>query len=109
MKNFQNFNMNPEELLPVEDCCANYNIEYHFLEVLQQHDLIEIIDIHEQHFLHVDALENLEKMLRLHYDLDINVEGLEVINNLLIRLKNQQQEIINLKNKLKIYGDKQVI
>ena len=95
--------MEKKELLPVENCCANYNIEYHFLEVLQQHDLIEIINISEQHFLHVDALGKLERMLRLYYDLNINVEGIEAVSNLLLRVKNQQEEITYLKNKLKIY------
>ena len=95
--------MERTELLPVENCCANYNIEYHFLEVLQQHDLIEIINISEQHFLHVDALGKLERMLRLYYDLNINVEGIEAVSNLLLRVKNQQEEITYLKNKLKIY------
>ncbi len=91
------------ELLPAEECCDMYNIEYTFLEVLQQHDLIEIVNISEQHFLHVDALKQLEKMLRLHYDLSINIEGIEAINNLLLRVKDQQQEIVYLKSRLKVY------
>ena len=95
--------MNKKELLLAEDFCTNYNIEYDFLEVLQQHDLIEITNINEQRFLHVDALNSLEKMLRLHDDLNINIEGIEAINNLLLRIKNQQQEITYLKNRLKIY------
>lgn len=97
--------MKNKELLPAEDCCVNYNIEYSFLEVLQQHDLIEIINISEQHFLPADSLDDLEKALRLHYDLNINVEGIEAVNNLLLRLKKQQQEITSLKSRLKLYED----
>ncbi len=98
--------MENKELLLAEDCCANYNVEYNFLEMLQQHDLIEIKSISKQQFLHVDALKKLERMLRLYYDLNINIEGIEAINNLLLRIKNQQQEIVYLKNKLKIYESK---
>ena len=95
--------MENNELLPAKDCCAMYNIEYTFLEVLQQHELIEIIHVHNQEFLHTDALQVLEKMLRLHFDLNINVEGIEAINNLLQHIRNQQQEIIYLRSKLKVY------
>jgi hypothetical protein len=91
------------ELLRVEDFCIHYNIEYNFLEILSEHDLIEIININEQHYLHADALSNLETIMRMHYDLDINVEGIEVINNLLSRLNSLQQELFLLRNKLKVY------
>ena len=39
----------------------------------------------------------------MHYDLDINLEGIEVINNLLSRVNNLQEELMLLKSKLKIY------
>lgn len=95
--------MEHKDLLPVENCCVMYNIEYNFLEVLQQHELIEIINISEHNYVYTDALNNLERMLRLHFDLNINIEGIEAINHLLLRVKNQQQEITYLKNKLKVY------
>ncbi len=91
------------ELLRVEDFCMHYNIEYNFLELLCEHDLIEIIDINEQHYLHENAISNLETFMRMHYDLDINLEGIEVINNLLSRVNNLQHELMHLKNKLKVY------
>jgi hypothetical protein len=46
--------------------------------------------------------------VRLHYDLDINLEGIEAITYLLNRVKNMQAEIIALKNRLRLYEDKQV-
>lgn len=93
------------ELLHVEEFCTHYNIEYNFLELLREHDLIKIININEQHYLHVDALSNLETLLRMHYDLNINLEGIEVINNLLSRVNNMHQQIMHLRNKLKVYED----
>ena len=91
------------ELLRVEDFCTHYNIEYNFVELLCEHELIEIININQEHYLHADALSNLETFMRMHYDLDINLEGIEVINNLLSRLNNLQEELLFLKSKLKIY------
>jgi chaperone modulatory protein CbpM len=93
------------ELLRVEEFCTYYNVEYNFLELLHEHDLIEIININQQYYLHTDALSNLETLLRMHYDLSINLEGIEVINNLLLRVNNLHQQIMHLKNKLKVYED----
>jgi hypothetical protein len=93
------------ELLSAEELCTHYNVEYHFLELLQEHDLIEIINVDEQHYLHADTLSNLESLMRMHYDLNINLEGIEVINNLLSRVNNLHEQIKYLKNKLKLYED----
>jgi hypothetical protein len=91
------------ELLRVEVCCINYNIEYDFIEMLHEHNLIEIVDVNKEHYIHADALSNLESLLRMHYDLDINLEGIEVINNLLSRINNMHRQMMHLKDKLKIY------
>ena len=93
------------ELLNAKELCTHYNVEYHFLELLFEHDLIDIININEQHYLHADALRNLESLVRMHYDLNINLEGIEVINNLLSRVNNLHEQIKQLKNKLKLYED----
>jgi len=91
------------DLLLVEEFCSYYNVEYNFIELLHEHDLIEVISINQQHYLHTDALSDLEMLLRMHYDLNINLEGIEVINNLLSRLNNLHRQIIHLKSKLKVY------
>lgn len=101
--------MENKDLLPVEQCCSFYKIEFSFLELLHEHGLIEIINIQEQHYLNADALNNLEKFLSMHYDLDINLEGIEVINNLLRRVKKLQQQIMYLKSKLKVYESEESI
>ena len=44
-----------------------------------------------------------EQYARWHYDLEINLEGIEVIDHLLHRVKNLQDEITELQNKLKLY------
>ncbi len=54
-------------------------------------------------FIPVEELQKLEKLIRLHYDLDINVEGIDAIVCMTERIENLQQEIIQLKNRLKLY------
>ena len=94
-----------EKLISTEDFCTHYKVEYSFINSLQEHDLIEIITIDEHSFIDHDHLKNVEKLVRLHYDLDINLEGIEAITYLLNKMKNMEQEIIALKNKLSLYED----
>ncbi len=93
------------KLLSAEDCCAYYNINFSFLELLHEHNLIEFVHINEQRYLHLDTLKSFEKLMHMHYDLDINVEGIEVINNLLLHVSTLHQQIGHLKSKLNIYEE----
>lgn len=95
----------PEHLISTDEFCAHYHVEYTFINSLQQHGLIEITTIDEGSFIDHDHLKNIESLLRLHYDLDINLEGIEAITYLLNRVKNMQEEITELKNKLSLYED----
>ena len=92
-----------EHLIPADEFCTHYKVEYSFISSLQQHGLIEITTIDKTSFIDEEHLQNLEKFVRLHYDLDINLEGIEAITYLLNRVKNMQEEIIELKNKLSLY------
>ena len=95
----------PEHLISADEFCTHYKVEYSFINALQQHGLIEFITIDEHCFINHDHLKTIEKIVRLHYDLDINIEGIEAINYLLNRVKNMQDEIVSLKNKLSVYED----
>jgi hypothetical protein len=92
------------ELIPQEECCMQYNIEVTFIQTLNEYGLIETITIEEKPFIPVSQLHELEKFIRLHYDLDINMEGIDVIAHLLSKVKNLQNEIGYLKNRLQVYG-----
>ena len=95
----------PEHLIPADEFCTHYKIEYSFISSLQQYGLLETKTIDKTTFIDEEHLQNLEKFVRLHYDLDINLEGIEAIIYLLNRVKNMQEEIIELKNKLRLYED----
>ncbi len=92
-----------DDLIAVNDFCVNHNIEISFVNLLQQNGLIEIRIIESKSFVEKEQLPQLEKYVRFYYDLDINLEGIETISYLLQRIQNQQNELIALKNRLRLY------
>lgn len=86
------------KLIAVEECCTIYNIEFTFLESLNDFGLIEIVPLEDKHFLHEEQLKDLERMIRLHYELDINMAGIDAISHLLTRMHALQEEIRVLRN-----------
>lgn len=97
--------METNELILAEQFCNYYQVEYSFINHLQQFGLIEITSIERANYIDQNQLQKLEQLVRLHYELDINIEGLDAIAHLLDRVKNMQSEITQLKNRLKLYED----
>ncbi|MGA2407194.1 MAG: chaperone modulator CbpM [Bacteroidales bacterium] len=95
--------METEYLIAINEFCTSHNIEISFISSLQQSGLIEVTTIKEEGFIVADQLQQLEKFIRLYYDLDINLEGIETINYLLQRIGSMQDEIITLRNRLRLY------
>lgn len=93
---------NREELITTEECCSHYEIELTFIQSLNEYGLIEILSVEEKQFIHNTQLHELEKFIRLHYELGINMEGIDAIAHLLQKMKNLQEEIADLKNKLQV-------
>ncbi len=92
--------MEQDELIPVKDFCIYHNIEYSFIDSLENSGLISVTSVQQSTFIHADEMQKLEKFVRLHYDLDINLEGIETINHLLEKMEEMQREIVKLKNSL---------
>ncbi len=97
--------MENEHLIPADKFCAHYNVEFSFINTLQEYGLIEMTSIEENYFIDLNQLQKLEQYTRWHYDLDINIEGIEVIEHLLNRVRNLQDEIISLQNRLRIFEE----
>jgi len=95
--------METEYLIAIDEFCTSHNIEISFISSLQQSGLIEVTTIKEEGFIVAGQLQQLEKFIRLYYDLDINLEGIETINYLLQRIGSMQDEIIALRNRLRLY------
>ena len=91
--------MENDKLIPAEEFCIYHNIEYSFIDSLQNSGLISVTSIQHSSYIHTDDLRKLERFVRLHYDLDINLEGIETINYLLEKIEEMQKEIVQLRNK----------
>ena len=92
--------MSNENLISADEFCIRYNAELSFITALHEYGLIEVTTIEENYFIDTNQLQKLEQYTRWHYDLDINLEGIEVIDHLLERVKNLQNEINLLQNRL---------
>jgi chaperone modulatory protein CbpM len=95
--------MRTRKLIAINDFCVNNNIEISFVSSLHQTGLIEITTIKETAFIDADQLRQLEKIVSFYYELDINLEGIETITHLLERINSMQNEILALKNRLRMY------
>ena len=92
-----------EKLIPANEFCANYNISISFIRSLQENGLMEITTSEETEYIPAGRLHELERIIRLHYEMDINLEGIETIIHLLHRINTMQDEITDLRNRLRVY------
>ncbi|GGN11419.1 hypothetical protein GCM10010967_54130 [Dyadobacter beijingensis] len=95
--------METDQLIAIEVFCSNYEVEYAFVESLQEHELIETVVVDNARFLQIPQLNRIERIIRLHHDLDINLEGIEAIQDLLDRIDFLDREISSLRNRLRFY------
>lgn len=96
-------------LISVTEFCAYHNIEFAFISNLKEFGLLEIVNDKQTDYIPEDQLEKLERMIRLHRELEINPEGLDTIDHLLERMISLQEEVIMLKNRLRLYEDNEYI
>ena len=95
--------MQTVNLIAVNEFCINHHIEVSFISSLQQNGLIEITTMDETEFIDAEQLHQLEKFTHFYYDLDINLEGIETITHLLQKINAMQDEIVTLRNRLRLY------
>lgn len=97
--------MDTKNLIPVQQFCERYEIEFSFIDSLNEFGLIEITYIKKNQFIALEKIQEIEKMIRLHHELGINLEGIDVIYNLLEKVSNLNNEINDLKNRIEFYED----
>jgi chaperone modulatory protein CbpM len=95
--------MNIENLIPIPILCNHYQVEITFFNNLNEMGLIEIETIEENQFIHSDAVFEIEKIMRMHQELDVNIEGIDVVFNLLQKIDALQNELLSVKNRLRLY------
>lgn len=103
MPNRRTSALQTEYLIAVDQFCAIHNVDESFISSLKQTGLIEVTTIKDAGFIDAGQLQQLEKFIRFYYELDINLEGIETITHLLQRISNLQDEVITLRNRLRLY------
>jgi hypothetical protein len=87
--------------ISISQFCNHYDVPNSFIDNLIEYELIELIEKNNKKYIVENQLHHIEKLIRLHYDLAINFEGLDVINNLLQRIENLEQELNSINNHFK--------
>jgi hypothetical protein len=95
--------MQEENLIPAKEFCLHNNIEISFIQSLEEYGLVEITTNPQGSFITINQLGEVEKFMHLHYDLNINFEGIDAVTNLLKKLQSMEDEMLRLKNKLRLY------
>ncbi|MGZ3767326.1 MAG: chaperone modulator CbpM [Mucilaginibacter sp.] len=97
--------MTTATLISTNDFCTWHQVEYTFIHSLREAGLVEITIIDQTEYIPETQLQKLEKIIRLHHELEINIAGIEAITHLLDRLEDMQNEMLMLKNRLRLYED----
>ncbi|MCO6482958.1 MAG: hypothetical protein J5I62_09200 [Flavobacteriales bacterium] len=92
------------EWVSLEAYCTGSHVELSFIESLEENGLVQVIVRESHRFLPVDQLPQLDRLVRLHEDLGINVEGLGAITHMLERMAAMQDEMNQLRNRLRRFG-----
>ncbi|MBV9988633.1 MAG: chaperone modulator CbpM [Chitinophagaceae bacterium] len=95
--------METTAFIPIDLLCRQHGIEVSFFSSLQEYGLIETVTVNETQCIGITQLPEAEKLVRLHEELGINLEGIDVVRNLLERIHEMQNEILALKNRLRLY------
>lgn len=90
------------ELIIISEYCVQSQIEPDFIIQLEDEGLIEISIVNDERYIHISQLKSLEQYARWYYELSINIAGIDVIHNLLDRIDIMQDEIIKLKEQLRL-------
>lgn len=97
--------MPKDNLISADEFCVFHNIEFSFISNLMEFGLIETVTLEQINYIPEGQIEKLERILRLHRELEINLEGIDTIDNLLQRVSQLQEEVLSLKNRLRLYED----
>jgi hypothetical protein len=95
--------MENNKLILIEQFCLKCNVEFSFINSLNDSGIIEIIVLDDKKYISNEQLKDLERATHFHHELNINLEGIEVIYNLLNQIKSLQEELNIAKNKLSLF------
>ncbi len=96
--------LNPA-FIKVEQFCILYSLQRSIFDTFRSYELIQVDIVEKEEYLNEKEYRRAKQVIRLYQDLGINPEGIDVIQNLLKRIKKQEKQIILLKNQIRIYID----
>ncbi len=95
--------MTQTSYIQITTYCQQTSIDTDFVITLEKYGLIKTKTMETQLFIAEDDITEIERMFRLHKELGVNLEGIDVINNLVKRLKTVESELNSLKKVLALY------
>lgn len=84
-------------LIIIQEYCNNSQVEPSFIDLLENEGLIEIEIIEGEQYIKESQLPDLERFANLYYNLSINIEGIDVIQNLLQKVRDLEHELYLLR------------
>jgi hypothetical protein len=92
-------------LIAITQYCTIHEVDISFVHALANEGLIEITIEEGDPFISEGQLHTLELYTRWHHDMGINIEGIDVIQQLLDKVRRMQGEMALLKSRLRLYED----
>lgn len=89
-----------KELILLSEYCERSQAEPDFILLLESEGLIETEIRDDAKYIQLSQLGDLDMFARLHYDLSINIEGIDVINNLLLQMRQMERELSILRRQM---------
>ena len=95
--------MATEKYILVTQYSEHSRIESDFIQALFEYELVYPEERDDEKFIDEKDINEIEKMFRLHRDLGLNYEGLGAVNEMLSRIRELQNEMDNLRKRLRLY------
>ncbi len=95
--------MQNQNLVPVNEFCHYHHIDVTFIQLLEEHGLIETTTMQQTMYVEAEQLDQLEKFVRLNQELNIDAENLDIISHLLQQTEILREQITALKSRLNFY------
>lgn len=95
--------MKTDKLIRISELCSHYQIERSFFDEIEYYELIEIHIGSTEKFIHQKHLSRLEKIIRLRDELEINMQGIDVVLEMMSKIKKLKRELKQVQIKLSFY------
>lgn len=97
--------MKTDKLIQINRLCEHYHLEPSFFDEIEFYELIEIQSSSNGKFIHRKQLGTLEKIIRLHDELEINMQGIDVIFEMMSKIKKLKDELKETRSRLGLYEE----